>query len=270
MKKLVFTFFAAVIIFMLPVNSLCQERDSLIQLYTGIGDTIDVFEREYFGLFLNIDDFVQAQLYIRDNSLLVSKVTYASDGILKDTISVQQLSALDNVRLKINKIEKEDDEKLEILPGVKILTKDGNIHEGQLVMFNKYYLYLLSGESTGSGFKIPLSNINNVVLLGESEVLSSMGGGALWGGVIGAIIGFISGDDESGFLKFTAGEKAIGGGLIFGFIGGIIGLISGLGSSTDDETIQINSQQDAIKLRDYAKYYFIYDEEVENSYAETK
>jgi hypothetical protein len=270
MKKLVTVFFVTVIVFILGGNSLCQERDSLIQLYPGIGDTIDVFEREYFGLFPNIDEFEQAQLYIRDNSSLVSKITYAAEGILKDTVSVQQLSALNGVRLSIKKIEMENDEKLETLHEVTILTKDGKTYDAKLVMFNKYYLYLLSGESSGSGFMIPLSNINNVVLLGESEAVYSMGVGALLGGVIGAIIGFISGDDESGFLQFTAGEKAIGFGLIFGIVGGIIGLSSGLGSSTDDETIQINSQHDVIKLRDYAKYYFIYDEEVENSYTEIK
>jgi len=49
-----------------------------------------------------------------------------------------------------------------------------------------------------------------------------------------------------------------------------VGLIAGLSSSTDDEFIQYNSQEELIRLNDYAEYYFIYDEVIENIYPEIK
>ena len=72
-------------------------------------------------------------------------------------------------------------------------------------------------------------------------------------------------------LLFSAIALATGllGGF-FGLIGGIVGLIVGLVSSTDDEFIQYNSQEELTRLNDYAEYYFIYDEVIENSYVEIK
>ena len=76
------------------------------------------------------------------------------------------------------------------------------------------------------------------------------------------------GADRSSDFAFTCGIFLMS--ILFGFIGGIVGLIVGLVSSTDDELIQYNSQEELFKLNDYAKYYFIYDEVIENKYVEIK
>jgi uncharacterized membrane protein len=53
--------------------------------------------------------------------------------------------------------------------------------------------------------------------------------GLLIGGVIGALIGFAGGDDsKETFFAMTAGEKALGAGLLGGTAGAITGLIIGL------------------------------------------
>ena len=42
-----------------------QQKDSLIQLYPGLGDTLELFNRDYFELFQNIDGFEYATFYIK-------------------------------------------------------------------------------------------------------------------------------------------------------------------------------------------------------------
>ena len=93
-----------------------------------------------------------------------------------------------------------------------------------------------------------------------------MGWGFLSGAVIGGLIGFASGDDEGGFVSFSKEEKALGGGVALGLVGGLIGLIAGIFSSTNDETIKSDTQIALLQLKDYAKYYFSYDESVEQNY----
>ena len=51
-------------------------------------------------------------------------------------------------------------------------------------------------------------------------------------------------------------------------LGGLIGLIIGAAASTNDEVYKINSEYDLLKLKDYAKYYFRYDESVDEKYLE--
>ena len=108
-------------------NISSQERDSLIQLYPGLGDTVDSFNASYFELFQNIEGFEHAVFYIRDNKRLVSKVTYSENGKTNDTTFIQLLSALDNAR---KKIEKEFNSRLMALQTKKfyeeILSKRGS------------------------------------------------------------------------------------------------------------------------------------------------
>lgn len=51
--------------------------------------------------------------------------------------------------------------------------------------------------------------------------------GAMYGALIGgsslAILGYLSGDDESGWIRFSAGQKAFYGAIFGAVIGGIIG-----------------------------------------------
>jgi hypothetical protein len=85
-----------------------------------------------------------------------------------------------------------------------------------------------------SGATIDLGNVDKVtdqrMLRGALEGLG-IGGGIGFG--IGAVIGLASGDDEPcedrhGYcVDFTAGEKAVLGGVLLGIVGGGVGLIAG-------------------------------------------
>lgn len=272
MKNLIIIFIT-VILQSIQVSS--QEQDSLIQLYPGLGDTLEFFDREYFQLFQNIEGFEYAVFYIRDNKELVSKVTRIENGIRADTSFVLPLSALIRMRSRMDLLDIENHKKVESPREVIITVKNEHKYKGKLMMFSKDYLYLFTEDNgvnstKNNSYKIKIADVDSIIILGESKVLSSMGLGALTGLVIGGVIGLASGDDSEGFLRFSAGEKAIGLGGFFGFIGGIVGLISGLLSSTDDELIQYNIQKELFRLNDYAEYYFIYDEVIENKYVEIK
>jgi hypothetical protein len=255
---------------------LSQEKDSLIQLYSGLGDTLDRFDRDYFELLQNIEGFKSATFYIRDNKYLVSNVVFIDNGNLYDTISIQNISALQEARSKIGQSLLENETKYNSPREVIISTRNGKTFSGNLDMFSKDNLYLSSiqdfqtGESTDQNFLIPVFEIDTITFVGESNVLSSMGWGALIGFALGVTIGFVSGSDSGESLSFPAPAKAglAGGGL--GLIGGIIGLIFGLTSSADDEVFRVESQSDVLKLKDYAKYHLRYDEAIEQEYEISK
>ena len=249
------------------VNSFSQEQDSLIQLYPGVGDTIYFFDREYFELFQQIDGFEYAVLYIRDNKELISKVTFKSESMFHDTFFIQNLSVLENVRSTIKKIDAENNKNLNSPSDVIILTKDENKYKGLLEMFSEENLYLLSNEHPDYRYKVPISKVDKIIISGESKVLSTMGWGALIGLGIGVAIGLAAADGE-GFISPGATVAAAGVG--FSLIGAILGLIAGLAGSESDQEIQIDKDNDILQLKSIAYYYFIYDEGIENDYAEIK
>lgn len=63
--------------------------------------------------------------------------------------------------------------------------------------------------------------------------MEGFGLGALIGGGFGIFLGLASGDDEAGFIQFSAEEKAALAGVVLGVTGAIVGLLAGLGSRTD-------------------------------------
>ncbi len=267
MKKLLSVFLSIAVLIIAQVNSFSQEQDSLIQLYPGIGDTIYFFDREYFELFQQIDGFEYAVLYIRDNKELISKVTFKSESMFHDTFFIQNLSVLENVRSTIKKIDAENNKNLNSPSDVIILTKDENKYKGLLEMFSEENLYLLSNEHPDYRYKVPVSRVDKIIISGESKALSTMGWGALIGLGIGVAIGLAAADGE-GFISPGATVAAAGVG--FSLIGAILGLIAGLAGSESDQEIQIDKDNDILQLKSIAYYYFIYDEGIENDYAEIK
>lgn len=60
-----------------------------------------------------------------------------------------------------------------------------------------------------------------------------IGIGVLVGAGSGVLIGLASGDDEEGFIRFSAEEKSLVAGLGLGLVGGVVGLIAGAANRHD-------------------------------------
>ena len=73
------------------------------------------------------------------------------------------------------------------------------------------------------------SDITNmeVSIQRERRVLKGLGVGLLVGAGGGVVLGLASGDDQAGFISFTAEEKAMMGAVALGLVGGVVGLIAG-------------------------------------------
>ena len=234
---------------------LAQEPDSLIELYPGFGNGIDRFDKEYFELFNEYDDFEKAVFFIRDKKYLVSKINIYSQSNLKDAVLIQPLSSLDSIRTKISEIEKKNNNS-DAECEVAIITLSGDKYEGKLKMFSKKYLYLYSDKSISTSgtshlrVKIPISNVEALVLPGESNTLAGMGWGALAGLVVGLVVSLTSVESQN--LWIYDSRMLVSG--FFAVLGAGIGALIGLGASTSDEVIEIATTYDLLKLKELAKY----------------
>ncbi len=125
-----------------------------------------------------------------------------------------------------------------------ITKKDGQQIEGELITVKPNSLLLLNTE--GKDVSIDIADIKVIRIVKKSKV----GKGALYGCLIGAGLGFmtglISGDDPPGtwLLPMTAGQKAVVGGLAFGLLGLLGGVLVGATAGTD-KTIQIEGMTDS-------------------------
>ncbi len=124
-----------------------------------------------------------------------------------------------------------------------ITKKDGQQIRGELITVKPNSLLLLDTE--GKDVSIDITDIRVIRIMKKSKV----GKGALYGCLIGAGLGFmtglISGDDPPGtwLLPMTAGQKAAIGGAAFGALGLLGGVLFGAAAGTD-KTVQIEGMSD--------------------------
>ena len=256
-----FFFFIKILIISCSFTLFAQQADSLIELVPGIGKRIGIVDKEYYGLFPRFKSFEKAELFIRDHKQLISKISYFELNQIKDTTLIQSIFVLDSLRSQINQIQEEYDNKFTSPVEVKVVTVSGDKYEGKLEMFSKRYLYLFSDKSIVTGgtshlrVKIPVSDIEAVVVPGQSNVLLGIGIGALVGAVVGLAIGLSSAKDEKACIFTIKKEhQAICLSAFTGVIGSLAGLLFGVVSSSDDEVLGISRISDIIKLKEYAKY----------------
>ena len=254
--------------FLFIFSTYSQQKDSLIQLYPGLGDTLDFIDREYFGLLQNISGFEKATFYIRDNKYLISKIIFKRNETFFDTLAVQSLSVLDAMRSNVERILLENKTKVSSPREVIILTREGKEFSGKLEMFSKDNLYLSSTknlqaeESAERNSLIPANKLEKVTFESKSNVLASVGWGVLAGAALGGTMALASGDNELAQGLFLIA------GAFFSVVGGAIGYFIGMSGSEDEVVIRIDNQIDLLKLKNYAKYYFRNDKTLEEKYVE--
>ena len=251
-----------------------QERDSLIQLYAGMGDTLDFIDREIFELYRDFDDYKYAQLFLRDNKFFVSKI-YSKYGKVRDKVLVEDISEFKDLQMKLYQIILDNEKKYQSPLNASVFIVNGHNYNGKLEMFSKKYLYFnseidyLTGDSSPFKFKTPLQKIDSLRIQAKKpNLLPYVGYGALGGAAIGVAIGvYWASNYENlyeGHDKYLIGIS----GLVGAGIGAFVGYIIYTAVPKDFISIKINSTNDLINLKDYAPYYFNYRKSLEESYME--
>lgn len=271
MKKIIYYLLITIIV---NSYSYSQERDSLIQLYPGMGDTLDLIDREIFELYRDFEDYKYAQLFLRDNKFFVSKI-YSNYGKVRDKVLVEDISEFKDLQMKLYQIILDNEEKFQSPSNASILLDNGNGYNGKLEMFSKKYLYFnsdidyLTENSSPFKFKTLVTKVDSLRIQAKKpNLLPYVGYGALSGAAIGVAIGVYWANNYEnlyeGHDKYLIGIS----GLVVAGIGAFIGYIINTSVPKDFISIKINSTNDLINLKDYAPYYFNYRKSLEESYME--
>jgi hypothetical protein len=120
-----------------------------------------------------------------------------------------------------------------------ITKKDGQQIEGELITVKPNSLLLLDTE--GKDVSIDIADIKVITIVKKSKV----GKGALYGLLIGGVIGALEGirEGKDAFI-FSSSELAAMGALVFGLLGALLGAGIGAVAGTD-KTIQIEGMTDS-------------------------
>ena len=119
---------------------------------------------------------------------------------------------------------------------VIIQKKDGKTFKGELLAVKNDEIILMDSINQ-SGIKLKSKGIQKITIVKKGELFKGMGLGLVIGGGSGAMLGFASGDDKSGWFSMTAGEKAVVGGLALGVLGALGGGIWGAIKGVDESVV---------------------------------
>ena len=249
-----------------------QSVDSLIQIYPGIGDTIDAFTSNYIGLFPEIKDFSYAVFYVRDHKSLITKIYSSNDYSLNEIIRIHKLSSIDSLQFIIHQIDLINLKLLNEPRDFSLFTNEGNFIEGEIEMFDENYIYVIAegvrADHLGRmKYRIPVKDISEINLEGSSNVLL----GVCIGGAAGAIIGLVVMNSVANSAKTKEANNfdesvsncssklgaGLAGATAFGAItlgGLLIGAIIGVTTSTDDELVKLQNEKDVLKLTGRVAY----------------
>ena len=198
---------------------------------------------------LVIGDFYKVKLisgeevygkFERDGSNAI-KLTWTDNAITIKKANIKMINKIANISELYTDIN------------ATVTTKNGFLYKGRLLSITDKEMLLINNRKVNNVNTIEKDIIKRVKIHGESNIWEGLGYGTLIGTSLGVIIGFISGDDKTGFIRFKAEEIALYAGISFGVLGGLVGLIVGLANSTPEEIIEIKSDEDFNKLTKYKK-----------------
>jgi len=128
-----------------------------------------------------------------------------------------------------------------------IQKKDGREIRGELLTVKGSHLLLMDSSSL-SGVTLDIGEISRIRVVKKSKFFKNAGKGLLWGGGIGAVLGFAQGDTDFMFSTITAGELALTFGLALGVLGGSVGGILGSLEGIDESINLEGRSSDEIGL----------------------
>ncbi len=139
-------------------------------------------------------------------------------------------------------------------PELLVVRKNGQQMTGKLDTVEDSLLVLMQTAAYHE-FRttVALQQIQRAKIKAKSKILPGMGKGLLVGGGSGILIGLASGDDEPGFLSFSAEAKAALLGTLLGGAGLIVGGIAGATTSTREKEIEFSAERPFSLLQAFAE-----------------
>ena len=272
------TLLTLLLLFLISVNNLAQEKIKPFVVNTLIGDTLGQEERNYYMLFPQIEEFQWAVFYLNSDSSLDAGVTYKRNGVLKDTLiqnykSLKSLNyhliarnALENGSLA--ELENESTAKSVVNKTssngkgseVEIYTSKRLKTSGKLLSVRDNSLLILPPgcddelKNLDCISQVKVSDIDKMIVKGNSNVGWGIGLGLLASVITGGIIFKSNYPDHPFAPGREAFEKSIGAIIISSIC--CIGLGAGIGilTSTPDEELEPFSEYDVSGLSIYSKY----------------
>jgi hypothetical protein len=245
-------------------TSTTENDNSPYILSNRVGEKIDRHERDYFGLFPKIDDFVEASCYASESRNVSFVITRGDHESLEDTIIMISAEAVGQLIHLIEHYEdiiaQEHTISYETISGivlpppsenliqrpVVVHLADGMVYEAQILHAQESSLILWRGSGQYNwrlfeekSISLPYDKLASIVFKKGTRLQTAMSYGArgsLTAGTIGAVIGYAQGDDPpGGCLVMSATDKACmlgGAGVLLGCIlGAPVGFLSGAGEA---------------------------------------
>jgi hypothetical protein len=241
--------------------SYAQKAEVSFALSPFIGDTLDLAERNYYGLYQDFSGFQRAVYSVsEDESSFLTRIFYSRDGQLIDTLIESNAFFMKNFCARLRSVDEERMDNWEDTREFTLTDINGIKYTGNFLDLEKNRLYMTIAQLNDYS-----QVINNYRTFNKEDVKSifikggsrntgkKVGYGFLIGAGIGAVLGLAGGDDKHGFYRLTAAQNALAGGIFFGAIGALIGLIDSFSVSTSDEIITINTDEDFYGLAKFLK-----------------
>jgi hypothetical protein len=250
--KTTFYFLFNYIILSIGLFSVAQEIQSPFIVSPLIGDTLSLEERDYYNLLPTFNGFQFASFCLNADSLLDVRVSYKTRYGIRDTL-INNYKSLANMRIYLFKVD------IEMARKVALYTINQNTVSGNLVTISNSSTLLYNEDCNGNNFnancitRINNTDINKLIIEGESDIGMTTLWGTLIGLGVGPAIGAISG------AIYDDNDLSIGMGAAYGLvIGPIVGLFGGLiygaVTSTPDIIIEPFSEDDIKGLSVYSIY----------------
>jgi len=236
-----------------------------------VGKTIDRYERKYFGLFPQMTDFLGAEIFMSGDGWDRIKVIRNPSNCLRDTTFILRPATVQALRYLINDYEAVIQGKQQIRWPLLVP------HLVRMPHFQKYHIEECSFDCDEESLKgqilaasdtmlvvwrsnsfydwrqlnaflslLPVDELERIVVVHKGHTWKGIEYGALIGAGSGAVAGFMSGDDKSGYIQFTAGQKALSLGSALGFVGAMSGGIIG-GFKDKDEIYVIGRKREKLQ-----------------------
>jgi hypothetical protein len=126
---------------------------------------------------------------------------------------------------------------------VLIHKKDGQMIKAELLAVKEDRLILMDA-SDSTDVTCTVEDIQSLRIVKRAKIMKGLGIGSLSGGIAGSSLGLLSGNDEPGFMSFTAGQKAAILGIGLAVMGGVIGAVSGAIAGID-ESVDLEGRSSA-------------------------